>query len=138
MECIKLKCGAVIFPAKLIPNENGRVMHAMKSSDDAFTEFGEAYFSCVNYKAIKGWKKHLKMNMNLLVPVGKIRFYLREDDSKDTENVELGEDNYMRLYVPAGVWMAFEGVGEKINMLLNIASIEHDPLESEAEQFFRF
>ena len=38
------------------------------------------------------------------------------------------------LPVPAGVWMAFRGIGEDLNMLLNIASIEHDPSEAITKQ----
>ena len=44
--------------------------------------------------------------------------------------INLSQENYKRLTVPAGVWMAFKGIGEDLNMLLNLASIEHDPSEA--------
>jgi dTDP-4-dehydrorhamnose 3,5-epimerase len=41
----------------------------------------------------------------------------------------LSPNNYQRLTIKPGLWMAFRGIGE-YNMLLNLASIEHDPSES--------
>ncbi len=37
---------------------------------------------------------------------------------------------YQRLTIPPGYWVAFGGVGEDLNLLLNIASLPHDPNES--------
>ena len=39
-------------------------------------------------------------------------------------------NNYKRLTINSGLWVAFKGV-DKNNILLNVASIEHDPSESE-------
>jgi len=41
----------------------------------------------------------------------------------------LSQENYQRLTVEPGVWLAFKGL-EKNNILLNMASIEHNPKES--------
>jgi hypothetical protein len=35
----------LIHDLKIITTSGGNVMHVMKSSDDVFYEFGEAYFS---------------------------------------------------------------------------------------------
>ena len=43
----------------------------------------------------------------------------------------IGPDNYCRLTVPSMVWMGFEGVSKEAAMLLNVASIIHDPNESD-------
>ena len=53
--------GVILTPLKKIPNANGDVLRAMKASDKGFVGFGEAYFSCLNQGATKGWKKHNKM-----------------------------------------------------------------------------
>ena len=81
------------------------------------------------------WKKHLTMKLNVIVPLGEIKFVIYDDriDSCTYKNffeVVLGLNNYSRLTIPPEVWVSFQGVGEKQNLLLNIASIEHDPLES--------
>lgn len=113
-----------------IVNPKGNILHALKKSDDTFSEFGEAYFTSVYKAEVKGWKKHKLMIMNLFVPVGKATFFLHDEFLGITESYEIGEKNYGRLTVPAGVWVAFRGELEK-NLILNIASIEHDPNESE-------
>ena len=48
---------------------NGYIYHGIKSHDLGFKNFGEVYFSFINFNKIKGWKKHTKMTLNLLVPI---------------------------------------------------------------------
>ena len=114
---------------KRIFTENGDVLRGLKSSELDFEKFGEAYFSFVKYEKIKGWKLHKKMDMNLLVPVGDIQFHIY-DENNEYQTFRINKDNYGRLMIPAGHWVAFEGKGKGDNVLLNIASIEHDPTES--------
>ena len=127
--------GVILTPLKQIVNSKGDLYHAMKQSDIGYESFGEAYFSTVNKDDIKGWKKHTKMVLNLIVPIGAVQFVIYDDRvNSSTYNqffsVELSQKNYQRLTIPAGVWMAFKGIGEDLNMLLNLASIEHDPNEA--------
>lgn len=126
--------GVMITPLRQIETPKGAVWHAMKNSDIGFDGFGEAYFSFVNKGEIKGWKKHLKMTINIVVPAGAIKFRLIDDrDGSATMGARaefvISTSNYQRLTVPSGVWMCFEGLDEH-NMLLNLASIEHDPSEA--------
>ena len=127
--------GVSLTPLNEILNDKGNIFHALKSTDETFISFGEAYFSNVNYGAIKGWKKHTRMFLNLIVPNGIIKFVLFDDREMSTtfgqfQEIEIGESNYQRLFVPPGIFMSFQGVGLSRNMLLNIASIPHDPTES--------
>ena len=126
----KLYKGFMLTPLKQIAHEKGDVFHAIKASSDGFHGFGEAYFSCVNHSEIKGWKQHTKMVLNLVVICGEIQFYIYDDVTKKVDTVILGRSNYQRLTVLPGMWVAFQGVGEVDNILLNISSIEHDPEES--------
>jgi len=119
----------ILTSLKEIKSEQGNILHAMKKSDVGFREFGEAYFSAVNQNVIKGWKKHLKMTLNLIVPVGKIQFVIYNEISKEFCSHILSKSNYHRLTIGPNLWVAFKGI-EKDNMLLNIASLEHDPSES--------
>lgn len=137
MDTLQLNCGAVVYPSRIIPHPKGNVFHGLKRSDPGFVDFGEAYFSMVLHGEIKGWKKHLQMAMNLLVPVGMIRFHLETDQAGEVEFVTLGERDYRRLFVPPGVWLAFEGIGKSTNLLMNLASIEHEPNESVGREFAR-
>ena len=121
--------GVILTPLKQIYHPKGDIFHAMKNSDIGFDGFGEAYFSTINQNDIKGWKKHTKMTLNIIVPVGNIEFVVYDENSKEFFSTKLSHNNYQRLTVKAGLWMAFRGIGE-YNMLLNLASIEHDPNEA--------
>lgn len=126
----------MVSDLKIIENPKGRVFHAFKKNDLAFKNFGEAYLSSVNFQDIKGWKKHTKMTLNLIVITGEIRFVIYDETSsvgRQFSEYRLSRDSqeqYKRLTVPPGVWMAFQGLSKGENLLLNIADIEHDPLES--------
>lgn len=122
--------GVTLTPLKQIANPKGDLYHCMKKSDPGYSGFGEAYFSTVNRGVIKGWKKHTKMVLNLVVPVGAIEFVVYEEATKAFFSVLLSQKNYQRLTVEPGLWMAFHGVDD-FNMLLNLASMEHDPNEAQ-------
>jgi len=124
----------LLTPLNIIKNSSGDVLHAMKRTDDGFNVFGEAYFSEIEHKAVKAWKRHREMTLNLIVPTGAIRFVLFDD----RENVDgkiwqivLSRDNYQRLTVPPMVWVGFQGASSGNSMLLNIANIVHNPCESD-------
>jgi dTDP-4-dehydrorhamnose 3,5-epimerase len=128
--------GVTLIPLKIIKGDKGNVMHALKSEEESFKTFGEAYFSTIHYNEIKGWKKHHQMILNIVVPVGKIKFVIFDDrKNSSTHNcffeTILSIENYYRLTLQPGLWMAFKGMNEGINMLLNIASIPHNPQEAE-------
>lgn len=131
----KLIEGVILTPLKQIIHPKGDIYHGMKKSDKGFESFGEAYFSTVIKDEIKGWKKHTKMILNLVVPCGAVEFIIYDDRENSLTygefiSIELSQKNYQRLTVPFGVWMSFRGKGSNLNMLLNLASIEHDPSEA--------
>jgi len=121
--------GVTLTSLKQIPHLKGDIFHVMKKSDEGFSGFGEAYFSTIYKNDIKGWKKHTKMTLNLVVPIGEIEFVIYNENLNDFFTIKLSQNNYQRLTVNANLWMAFRGVSE-YSMLLNLASIEHDPSES--------
>ena len=127
----------VITKLDIIDTLGGNVMHAMKESSVEYAGFGEAYFSQIDKGTIKAWKRHKKMTLNLVVPVGEIRFVLfddREVPNSQFQEVIISKDNYCRLTVPPMVWMGFQGLSDSSAMLLNIADIEHDPDEVDRKE----
>lgn len=126
----------VITNLDIINTPGGDVMHAMKKTDNGFKSFGEAYFTNIQRGAIKGWKRHKKMTLNLVVPIGKIRFVLFDDrllSDKKFQEIIISKDNYCRLTVPPMIWLAFQGISEGNSLLLNMASIVHNPKEMEKQ-----
>ena len=129
--------GVIITPQLRIQNSNGDIVRGMKVSDPGFVGFGEAYFSIINFGSIKGWKRHRSATLNLLVPVGQIRFIIYDDRTgSSTEGMfsehTLGNINNSRLTISPGLWVAFTGLGRDLNMLLNISSEEHEPREADS------
>ena len=115
---------------KIIENEKGNIYHALKKNDLSFKGFGEAYFTSIKYGETKGWKKHLEMYMNLIVPIGEVCFYLHNENNGITKKYIIGKNFYKKLFVPPGLWVAFSGLSKNENLILNISNIEHNPLES--------
>lgn len=121
--------GVTLTPLKKIHNPKGDIFHAMKNDDIGYSGFGEAYFSTINQFDIKGWKKHTKMTLNLVVPIGEIRIVVCNEITNAFYSVDISHDNYQRITIKPGLWVAFKGISE-YNMLLNIASIAHNPSEA--------
>jgi dTDP-4-dehydrorhamnose 3,5-epimerase len=113
-----------------IPATGGDVLHAMKQSDTGYEGFGEAYFSWVANGIVKGWKRHTLMTMNIVVPVGQVRFVFYTNEHMYRVE-EIGADRYMRITVPPGIWFGFQGLAEQQSLVLNIANIPHDQNEVE-------
>ena len=128
--------GVKLSKNKIINSDDGSVLHGIKRTDNYFNGFGEAYFSTVNFNCVKGWKKHIKMNLNLVVPHGEILFVLYDDRENSStfkiyNEFKLSIKNYVRLTIPPQIWVAFKGIGRNKNLLLNIADIEHNQYEIE-------
>ena len=120
----------LVTPLKRIPTVGGDVMHGLKKSDNGFNGFGEVYFSWIEQGAIKAWKCHQRMTMNLIVPVGEVSivFHLTKQNNRfRTENI--GEERYVRLTVPPGIWFGFQGLSFGYSLLKNVIDQEHDPDE---------
>ena len=120
-------------PLSIIDTKGGAVLHAIKRSDYGFSGFGEAYFSTIEHNAIKGWKRHKEMVLNLVVPIGSVRFVLYDDRNnqinKFQEVVLSLKNGYARLTVPPMIWVGFQGLDIDTSIVLNIASIEHSSEE---------
>jgi dTDP-4-dehydrorhamnose 3,5-epimerase len=132
-----LIAGIILTPLKIIRGDSGNVMHAMKKNEESFAGFGEAYFSTVQQGAGKGWKCHREMILNIVVPEGSICIVLYDDRPGSStrgmiNEIILSQDNYQRLTVPPGIWMGFKGMSSGTNLLLNMASILHDPAEADS------
>ncbi len=132
--------GVTLTPLRRIATPKGDVLHALKATDDCFCGFGEAYFSEILPGAQKGWKKHKRMTLNLVVVHGAVEFSVyddRKDSSTQGETFRITlspESNYQRLTVAPGLWMAFKGVADVPSIVLDIIPEPHDPDEAETKE----
>ncbi len=142
MDKIKID-GILLTPLKIIPHPQGDIFHMMKKSDAGFCGFGEAYFTTVKFGEIKAWRKHSRMTLNLAVPAGEVKFVMF-DDRKGSKTkgsfieVILSPLNYKRLTIPPGIWTGFKGLSDGLNLVLDVADLEHDPSETERADIGKF
>lgn len=126
-----------------IEADAGSVLHFIKNDDPGYIGFGEVYFSTVKKGAIKAWKMHKLMTLNLVVPVGEVFFVFVDQRKKSKTNgeiykVRLSSNPYRRMTVPPGIWFGFMGLSSELNLLSNQADIVHDPNEVERKDLNAF
>ena len=132
--------GVTVHPLKQINVPKGDIYHALKSTDKGYAGFGEAYFSQIKPGVIKGWKRHNRFALNIIVPVGTIKFVIFDDREGSQTKGQFEEiivsprTNYVRLTVAPGLWMAFVGLGDETSMLLDIIPEPHDPTEADNKE----
>jgi dTDP-4-dehydrorhamnose 3,5-epimerase len=127
--------GVLLTPLKRIEGAAGDVLHGLKASAPGYAGFGEAYFSEIHEGAVKSWRRHSRVTVNLIVPVGQVRFAVHDEAQQQTEGYELGaRRNYARLTIAPGIWFAFKGAGPGSSLILSIIDREHDPAESESRE----
>lgn len=129
--------GVSLHPLKHITVPKGDLYHALKSTDEGYCGFGEAYFTQIESGQAKGWKRHNRMTLNLVVVYGKVTFVIY-DDREDSatkgqfQAITLSPtENYQRLTVAPGLWMAFYGSDAKTSMLMDIIPEPHNPAEAD-------
>jgi dTDP-4-dehydrorhamnose 3,5-epimerase len=128
-----------ITPLSTFDVDGGSVLHAIKKDDIGYVGLGEVYFSYINPKAVKAWKRHNRMTLNLVVPLGKVRFVFCDSLNDGHYRVEdIGEDNYVRLTVPPGIWFGFQCIAKHPSLVTNIADLKHDVNELTRKEIAAF
>ena len=109
--------GVILTPLKQIKNPKGDIFHAMKRSDAGYDGFEEAYFSTINKEDIKGWKKHTKMTLNIIVPVGEIEFIIYDEFVSTTNGTD--------VLKPLSKKINIISVNDMYHMMINILPTIH-------------
>lgn len=122
--------GVRVKPLTRIPDERGCIMHMLRSDDPEFEQFGEIYFSTVYPGVIKGWHRHREMILNYAVVTGTIKLVLYDDREESPthggiQEIFLGDEQYCLVKIPPRVWNGFKGVGVKVAIVANCASLPH-------------
>ena len=136
--------GVYFVPRRVIPSSQGEVRHVLKNTDPEFSldalPFGEAYISILFPDLRKDWKLHTGSVSRLAVLQGTIEFVMH--DMRETsptfgqfQRETVGDQQYGLLVVPAGVAATWRNVSEGNTMILNIATLPHDPAESKIIPF---
>jgi dTDP-4-dehydrorhamnose 3,5-epimerase len=129
--------GVTLLPLRRLEDERGAVLHMLRADAAHFQGFGEIYFSTVHPGAVKAWRRHRRMTLQVAVPVGTVRLVLYDDRPASStrgllQELETGERDYRLVIVPPEIWYGFQGIGEATALIANCASHPHD--ESEVER----
>ena len=117
--------GVKIKDLKVIPDERGRLMEILRSDDELFTKFGQAYLTTAYPGVTKAWHYHKIQTDNFVVIKGMMKLVLydsREDSPTHGEINEffLGEHNPKLLQIPPYVYHGFKCISEQEGMVINI------------------
>ena len=97
--------GVSLHSLKQISVPKGDLWHAFKMNDEGFVGFGEAYLTQIEPHQIKGWKRHNRYVLNIVVIVGAVKFVIYDDRQESITRGQFEEIilspiyNYQRLTV---------------------------------------
>ena len=140
---MKLIDGIKIINLNKFTDERGSLLHFIRNDSSYFEKFGEIYFSITHFNNIKGWKLHLRMKQNFVVPMGNMKIIILDQREKSlTKNHYnefcIGEENYQLLSFPEDLWYSFTPLNGKSAMIANCTTIPHDPSESLTKELHYF
>jgi dTDP-4-dehydrorhamnose 3,5-epimerase and related enzymes len=110
---------------KVIPDERGRLMEMLRSDEEIFMKFGQAYMTTAYPGVVKGWHYHKVQYDNMVVVKGmmKIVLYDSRKDSpthKEVNEFFLGDYNPQLLQIPPLVFHGFKCVSETEALVINL------------------
>tara|TARA_Y100000996_G_scaffold377533_1_gene329657 strand:- start:199 stop:609 length:411 start_codon:yes stop_codon:yes gene_type:complete len=114
----------------IIKNKKGDILKGFLKSDNKTINVKEVYFSEINPKQIKAWKKHNKMTSNLIAVKGEIKIVIQKKDKSFVTEI-ISKKNYKMISIPPNYWFGFQCISTEAGMLVNISNEEHDDLESD-------
>ena len=112
-------------------DDRGYVTEILRSDDEHFVEFGQAYVTTCRQGVVKAWHKHKEQTDFFYVIGGTMKIGLYDDRDGSSTNgdyqvVVLGEQgNDALLVIPPSIWHGMMGMAP-FSTLLNIPSRPYD------------
>ena len=123
--------GVAVRPAKVLPDERGRLGEIMRADDPWFEKFGQVYFTTTYPGVVKAWHYHKKQTDHFYVIKGTVKVALY-DERKDlptygtVNQIYLGEHCPGLIRIPPGVQHGWMCVGDTEAYIVNIVSEMYD------------
>lgn len=119
--------GAEVRPAKLLPDQRGRLGEIFRADDPWFEKFGQVYFTTTYPCVVKAWHWHKKQTDHFYVIKGlvKIALYDRRVGSSThgiVNELYLGEHCPGLVRIPPGVQHGWMCVSETEAYIVNVVS----------------
>lgn len=123
--------GVAVKQLRVIPDERGHLMEMLRSDDDVFEVFGQAYVTTTYPDVVKGWHMHLKQDDNVVCVKGMLRLGLydgREGSPThaETQTIYLGEHKPLLVHIPRGVYHGWKCVSTEEAFIVNMPTELYD------------
>lgn len=110
---------------RVIPDERGRLMEMLRSDDDLYINFGQAYVTTAYPGVVKAWHYHKLQIDNFVAVKGMFKVVLwdRREDSPTHGWVNeffIGEQNPLLLQIPNLVYHGFKCISEHEGIVINL------------------
>lgn len=109
---------------RVIPDERGRLMEMLRSDDELFMGFGQAYITSAYPGVVKAWHYHRKQVDSFVAVKGmvKVALYDAREGSPTWGYVNeffMGEHNPILLQIPNLVYHGFKCISEQEGVVIN-------------------
>jgi len=117
--------GVQVKKLNVIPDERGYLMEILRSDDEVYKKFGQAYITAAYPGVVKGWHYHKIQADNFIVIAGMMKVVLFDDRSGSSTRGEIneffmGRHNPILLQIPPFVYHGFKCISSEESVVLNI------------------
>jgi dTDP-4-dehydrorhamnose 3,5-epimerase len=117
--------GVKVKQLRILPDQRGRLMEILRSDDEVFAKFGQAYITTAYPGVVKAWHYHKIQQDNFAVIYGMVQIALYDSreasPTKGEVNVfHAGVHNPILIHVPPLVYHGFKNIGTEEAIILNL------------------
>lgn len=123
--------GVVIKPLRVVPDERGFLMEMLRSDDEVFEKFGQAYITTTYPGVVKGWHMHRVQDDNVVCVRGMIKLCLydgRDGSPTKGEVMEIfpGEQKPILVHIPHEIYHGWKCISEYQAYIVNMPTELYD------------
>ncbi|OHB57313.1 MAG: dTDP-4-dehydrorhamnose 3,5-epimerase [Planctomycetes bacterium RBG_13_44_8b] len=123
--------GVRVKPAKVFPDERGRLGEILRCDDEFFEKFGQVYFTTTYPGVVKAWHWHKKQTDHFYVAKGtiKVALYDNRDNSKTkgcVNQIYMSQFCPAVLKIPPGICHGWMGTGTEEAYIINLTTEPYD------------
>ena len=117
--------GVKVKELKLNCDERGMLFEVLRSDEELFQQFGQAYITSSFPGVVKAWHMHKLQTDNLCLIKGCVKFVLYDARDGSSTHGEINEifprdDRRLLIQIPPGIYHGFKNIGHDDALVLNI------------------
>jgi dTDP-4-dehydrorhamnose 3,5-epimerase len=124
--------GVRVKKLKVVADERGHLMEILRTDDELFRKFGQAYITTAYPGVVKAWHSHRVQTDNLACVSGMVKVALYDARKGSATHGEvneffMGELSPQLVAIPPGVLHGFKTISETTAMVINFATELYNP-----------